>query len=128
MSVKITLDKLKAAERGLGKIMNTDLPIKMSYSLQKGLKQIRDELKHVDDARVELIKKYGRKDEESENVSIEPGSESETLFREEFEELLKSEVELWFTPLNLSEIPQHIAITPVELEFLMGAFIIDDTE
>ena len=26
MSVKITLDKLKAAERGLGKIMNTDLP------------------------------------------------------------------------------------------------------
>jgi len=127
MSVTITLDKLKAAERGLGKLMNSDLPVKMSYTLSKGLKGVRDELKQVEEKRVELIKKYGVTDGEG-NISIEQGSETETIFKKEYTELLETEVELWFTPIKLSEIPSSISISPVEIEFLAGTFIIDDLE
>jgi len=125
MSVKLTLGELKASEKGLTAILTAGLPIKMSYNLQKGIKSINEEYKSFEESRTLLIKKYGK--EKDGQLSVDPiDLENFEKFVNEYEELSKMEVELWFTPIKLEDIPETVIISPVELEPLIGKFIIDE--
>jgi len=122
MSVKLTLGELKDAEKGLTAILTTGLPIKLSYNLQKGLKAINQEFQNFESIRTELVKKYGT--EQDGGFNVQAGSEEFKLFMAEYEELNKVEVELWFTPINLNELPETVTISVVDLAPLIGKFIL----
>jgi len=123
MTVKLTLGELKDAEKGLGVILTAGLPIKMSYTLQKGLRAINTEFKNFEEERNNLIKKH----QKEEGKGVEPGSEEFVAFMADYNELSKVEVEVWFSPMKIEELEKEgVKISPVELLPLMGKFVLED--
>ena len=83
---KITLGDIKEAEGVFAVLNNSKMPIKLSYRLSKILSKIISELKHFQELHVTLVKKYGTKEEKSENYKVNDDKLEE--FSKEYSELL----------------------------------------
>jgi hypothetical protein len=121
--MKFTLAEIRGMQRGLLALVNTQLPIKISYKISKLFNFCSEELIAIEKARVELVKQYSKKDEKTGEYKVEP--ENEKKFREEFDQFLKEEVECDFTPIPLQLI-EDIKITAFDLSGLSK--IINNTE
>lgn len=120
--MEIMIKDLKACERGIIKLMNSDLPARTSYKLTVILKTIRDSLQNLDQIRTDLVKKYGVQGKDG-IIRIQPGTDEEMKFREEFEPILEETVFLdKFKPLSIEDIAEA-RISPVELEPLLNRFV-----
>jgi molybdopterin converting factor small subunit len=98
--ISIRLAELNRISNSLSKIITQDLPIKQAFRLSRLAKSVDTEMQELETQRVALVKKYGEKDE-SGNVSVK-GKLQE--FIDEFNELLKEEVEISFIPINLNDV------------------------
>lgn len=120
--MKISLRELKVCERGLQKLVNAELPARVSFRLTIILKTVRESLQSLEKIRSDLIAKYGYQHDDG-ICRIEKDSENEKKFKEEFELLLDETVELTnYTRLTLEDIADA-HISAVELEPLIGNFI-----
>ncbi len=115
--MKFTLAEIRWMQRGLNAIFETALPIKLSYQLSKLFNLFNKEMIEVEKARVDLVKKLSNGIEDSSGeIRVPP--ESEDRFRQEFAQLLQSEIEVDFTPIKLSDFGDDIKISPAELSSL----------
>jgi hypothetical protein len=87
-----------------------NLPVKVNFYLQKNMNNIVDMAREIENARVEIIKKYGKPDETGENYQFEEG-DIETVNKEladlfSLEQDVKiNQIDLdWFGSLELSSV------------------------
>jgi hypothetical protein len=111
--VKITLENLRDASMALSKILTQPMAFKLSYRLLKMTKKIRAEQKDLEDARMELVKKYGKKDERGA-YTVPP--EKIEKFMDEFNTVLEEEISLDIPPIPQDLIEEaDIKLSAVEL-------------
>lgn len=90
-----------------------------AFRLKKIARDIALHVEMYEDTRLELCKKYGTLDEETQNYKIEP--DSIERFTKEFHELLATEVEIDFEPLNVFALGDA-KMSPSQLQVLDWLF------
>lgn len=112
--MKISLGALSAATPSLKKLLNSDLPIAVAFSLSKLVKTIESEMTTHEEQRQALVKKFGTEDGEG-NIAVKP--ESYTDFFAAIGELNAVEVELNFTPVSVQKL-EGVKLSAVDLAVL----------
>lgn len=87
----------------IANLLKLELPVKTAYKLAKLSNAIESELREFEQLRNNLIKKYGK--QSGDEIKIEP-TDKETFekFSSEINELLETEVELNYTPIDIDEL------------------------
>ena len=91
--------KLYSVAPILEKLAKQDVPIKVSFRLNKFLKVVAQEVQALEEARVSLVKKYGVEDEKSGDIKV--GPENMSKFQDEFKELLGEVVSVPLTKIPI---------------------------
>lgn len=113
----------------LKKLAQQDFKAKLALSIARLLKAAENEIQNFNEVRLELIKKYGNKDENGELITDENGNckiEDNSLeaFNKELKELLDSEVELNANKIDI-ELLEDCNFTPAEIALLEPFIIIE---
>lgn len=120
--IKIKLGELVNSTEVLQKLSQTELKAKLSWSVTKLLKAADKEMQDFNEARMNLIQKYGEKDEngelitdENKNCKIPEAGLQE--FSAELNELVETEIEINVNPLNIDDLEDK-EFTPAEMAIL----------
>ena len=116
--MEITLRQIREAQQGLFKILTYPMSIKLAYRMKKIAGQLSTELKNIEEARLELIKKYGEKIKDKDGKETQQLQVPDTKikqFTDEFESLLDEKIKI-----NIEKIPYDCLeaiekISPLEL-------------
>lgn len=124
--MKVKLGSLFASIQPFNKIAKANLPIVTSFRIGKFLEKAQKELTVFEQKRVELVKKYAKKDKKGEINEKEMKVDEKNLeaFQKDFEALAALEAESDFDKLKLSELI-NVELTPAEIG-LVKEFIDDD--
>lgn len=113
--MNITMKELLNAKPSLEKILNKDLPMKISYKLSKLARKLDTELKFFDESRKKLFKKYSD-DQKQENGQVEILDEYKETFEKEINDLLDLEIDLnQIQTVKLEDFPDNLELTPIDL-------------
>lgn len=103
----------------LQKLAGKELKAKLAWQVGRMLKEAEKEIQSFNETRMQLINKYGSKDEKGElvmdennNCKIEP--ESINNFSNELNELISSEIEINAHKIKIDDI-ENINFTPSEM-------------
>lgn len=104
--IKITLGELLNATDTLQKLAQKDFKAKLAWSISRLLKAAEKEVQEFNEARMNLIKKYGMKDEQNELITDEKGNckitdENINEFSTELNDLIATEVEINANKMSL---------------------------
>ena len=120
INVKIS-DLLNGTE-ALKKLAETQLKAKLAWQVGRILKAADTEIQSFNDTRMELIKKYGEKDENGELITDEKGNckvmpDGIENFSNELNELINSEVEINANKISIDSLEDK-EFTPAEMSQL----------
>lgn len=110
MAINTTLGHLVQLTPALGRLTAIHKPAQLVYHIVKLVKLIQPELKHYEEKRVELIKKYGSEREPTpeeatrlgpERITEVTDSEKIKQFYEEHNNLIAVQVELAWSPIKV---------------------------
>lgn len=104
--IKITLKEMREAQPAMQKLLNTETNFKLAYRLNRLTKKLMSEYENIENARIDLIKKFGEKTPEG-NLRVLPEKNEE--FASAFNELIKTEI-----TLEIDLIPQEL-MTDIKL-------------
>ncbi|WP_337872886.1 hypothetical protein [Ignavibacterium sp.] len=101
--MKIKLKYIVENTEPIANLLKLELPVKTAYKLAKLSNTIQSELREFEQLRNNLIKKYGK--QSGDEIKIEP-TDKETFgkFSSEITELLETEIEINYTPINIDEL------------------------
>ena len=124
--IKVTISQLLDSTEALQKLARMQLKAKLAWNVSKLLKAADVEIQDFNEARLELIKKYGEKDESGELITDENGNckikpESINDFTTELTELTASEIEINANKVRIDDL-ENIDFTPADMTVL-EAFI-----
>lgn len=130
MKLNLSNERIVNTINALGKLNNTQLPIKVAYAISKNVNKIESELKIYNTERVKLIEKYGVKDEEGKlkadeygNINIREDYKEE--WNKDIKELLSIENEIDIHMIQLDDLlNSNYNISPAELTAI--DFMIND--
>ena len=119
--MKLSNEKILNTINVLGKLNNSQLPIKVAYAISKNINKIECELKAYNTEKAKLIDKYGEKDAEEKlkvdaqgNVNIK--KECIEDWNKDMAELLSIENEVNIHMIQLGDLfNSNCNITPAEL-------------
>lgn len=115
--IELTIYEMINAEPVLNKLLNVSFNGKKAFVISRLLKQIADEEKMYNEARVEILKKYADKDENGNPVVINDDISMTTEAREcavkEIEELLGTKIQITSNKIPLEWL-EDIEMTPLE--------------
>lgn len=117
--INLKMSDIINGTEALQKLSNTQLKAKLAWSVSRILKMAEVELQQFNDTRMQLIIKYGQKDENGELITDEKGNcsiEKEHLveFNSELNELLATEITINANKLNIEDL-ENINFTPSEI-------------
>ena len=128
--IKVRLEDLVNATDGLKGLSQKQLKARCAYAVGKILKSADAEIQSFNETRMELIKKYGEKDENGElkteengNVRIPP--EGLNDFSKELRELLDTEIEISANKIKMDDIGE-VEFTPAEMAQLENFIEFDE--
>lgn len=128
--INVKLEDLINATDGLRGLSQKQLKARCAYAVGKILKSADAEIQSFNETRMELIKKYGEKDESGElkteengNVRIPPEGMNE--FSRELRELLDTEVEISANKIKMDDIGE-VEFTPAEMAQLENFIEFDE--
>ena len=130
MILNLSNERIVNTINTLGKLNNTQLPIKVAYAISKNVNKIESELKVYNTEKAKLIDKYAEKDEEGKLKADEYGN---VTLKEEYiqdwnrdiAELLSIENEIDIHMIQLDDLlNSDYSISPAELAAI--DFIIND--
>ncbi len=104
--MKVKLGQIYNSVGVLAKLLDTEIPVSLSYKLMKLINNLNTELKQVEEQRIKLVKKYSSSDKESV-VS----DESKDEFLKEFSVLLEEEVDIAWESVNLQNYGDSIKMS-----------------
>ena len=110
--VEFELNELVIGKDSLVKLLQADLPVKKAYKLGKIVKKVEEELKHFEEQRQSLLKKYG---EPIENNQVKINDVER--WNEDFKELISEKVELEIVKFTLDEL-EKAKLSAVDLNNL----------
>lgn len=119
--MKITVAQIKNAEPVLAKLMNQQLPFKVSFRITKILESVSKDIENFEKHRAKLFEKYG----ELQGDSMVIKSENFDEFKKDLDILLQETVDLPDVKLSLDDL-NDVQISPGELIFFMPWM--EDTE
>jgi hypothetical protein len=123
--IKLKISTVLEMEPHLKELSERPLPSKVSYRIAKILSKIKTEMSEFQDARFELIKKYGEPIEDNEGA-FQVTKDNLSVFGEEFKVLIEEEVTLiGVSKVNVTEL-FNIALSPSAL-MALEPIINDDT-
>lgn len=116
--------EFKGINEGLVEILNKELPVKTAYWLARFLNKFESEANAFEKARINLVTKHGKKDENGKLVIIKSIIEDKEVsnydmvdleaFQKEFEQLIEEKIEIDFKPIKLADLGD-IKIKPFTL-------------
>lgn len=117
--ITLTLEQLINSTEGLKGLGQKQLKARCAYTVGKLMKQAENEITSFNEARADLIKKYGEKDVNGELVTAENGNvkiPNEVLadFNKEFKELLDTEIEINSNKIQMADL-ENVNFTPAEM-------------
>ncbi len=120
--ITVKLSDLVNSTETLQKLAQKDFKAKLAWSISRLLKAADAEIQNFNEARMELIKKYGEKDETGELISDENGNckippEVTKDFNAEFVDLINSEIEINANKLQL-DLFEDTNFTPSDMAIL----------
>jgi hypothetical protein len=95
--MKLTLKRLTEMDGALSKVLAEPVDFKLAYRIRKIANKILTELKNAEQARQDLIKKHGTKDDKG-RVKVE--DKDVEAFKKDYDDLMAIEVDL-----GVSKIP-----------------------
>ena len=127
--IKVKMITLLNSTEALQNLAKKDLKARLALRVSKLLKAADTEIQSFNDARMNLIQKYGEKDSNNELIKDEEGNckipESNTsTFTNELNELVAEEVEINVNKIKLEDI-EDLEFTPLEMS-LLEDFIEDE--
>ena len=124
--IKIKISQLINSTEALQKLANMQLKAKLAWNVSKLLKATDVEIQDFNETRLNLIKKYGEKDEagrlitdENDNCKIPP--EKMSNFTNELTELVETEVDINANKIHIDDL-ENLDFTPADMAVL-EAFI-----
>ena len=130
--IKIKVQELVNSTAALQKLSNMSLKAKLAWQVARLLKAADAEIQVFNETRMNLLKKYGEKDENDKLITDEKGNckivtgETEA-FSNELNELLNTKIEINSNPLKFSEI-ENIDFTPAEISQLESFIDFEEDE
>lgn len=106
----------------LQKLAQQNFKAKLALSIARLLKAVEVEIQTFNTTRIDLIKKYGTKDENGELITNDEGNciidpESIEIFNKEFSDLLNTEIEINANKINVDLLEER-DFTPSEIATL----------
>ena len=130
--IKIKIQDLLNSTEALQKLAQTSLKARPAFYVSKMLKAADKEIQEFNETRMNLIKKYGEKDENGELITDEnqnckiPDAEIAT-FSEELNELVNTEVEINANKLKIEDL-ENVDFTPNDMSVLETFIDFGETE
>ena len=120
--IKVKIAELLNSTDTLQKLSQKDFKAKLAWSVARLLKNAEKEIQEFNDTRMELIKKYGEKDDQGELITDEKGNckilpDSISEFTNELNELIETEIELNANKIDI-DLLENIDFTPAEMALL----------
>ena len=120
--INIKISELMDSVTTLQKLSQQDFKAKLAWSIARLLKAAEVEVQAFNDARMNLITKYGEKDENGELITDEKGNckimpDNVSTFNAELNELLASEIEINANKINF-ELLENLDFTPSDIAVL----------
>lgn len=117
--IEIKLEQLINSSEGLKGLSQKSLKARSAYAIAKILKAADAEMTNFNETRMDLIKKYGEKDENGELKTDENGNvhipdEVLNTFSIELQELLGTKVEINANKIRMSDL-ENVEFTPSEM-------------
>ena len=121
--IKVRLREIIDSTDVLRKLAGESLRGRTAFQISKLLKKLEEELDLFNKTRVEIIKKYGEKDDNGElktddNGNVKIVEESASVFNQEMLDLLNQEIEINANPIALDDL-ENINFTPAEITILI---------
>jgi hypothetical protein len=128
--INVKLEELVNATEGLKGLSQKQLKARCAYAVGKILKSADAEIQSFNETRMELIKKYGEKDENGELKTEENGNvripaEQMEAFSRELRELLDTNVEISANKIKMDDIGE-VEFTPAEMAQLENFIEFDE--
>jgi len=111
MEIKFKLKEVVEAGPALGKILNSVTDAKTSYWLGKTLNKLLSEIRDIEKARIKLVEKYGKKENDGSIKVIEDNIDD---FKKEYEAFLEDEITIDMPKLKL-EYLKDAKLSPVDM-------------
>lgn len=120
--IKVKISDIINGADVLQKLANKELKARLAWQTAKLLKAADAELTSFNETRMNLIKKYGNKDEAGELITDEKGNcriteELAANFSSELNELLASDIEINANKIKISDL-ENFDFTPAEMNTL----------
>lgn len=120
--IKVKILDLVNSTETLQKLSQKDFKAKLAWSIARLLKAAEKEIQEFNDTRMNLIKKYGEKDENGELVTDDKGNckiDNSVLneFSNELNDLMNTEVEINANKIDI-ELLENLEFTPSEMAIL----------
>lgn len=120
--IKVKISDLLNGTDALKKLSETELKAKLAWQVGRLLKAADAEIQSFNEARLNLIKKYGEKDESGELITDEKDNckidqENINDFTSELNELVESEIEINANKISIDSLEDK-EFTPSEMSQL----------
>lgn len=120
--IKVKISALIDSISTLQKLAQKDFKAKLAWSIARLLKAAEAEIQSFNETRMDLIRKYGEKDDNGELITDEKGNctlikDKVQDFNAELNELLASEIEINANPINI-EMLEDLDFTPADMSVL----------
>lgn len=120
--IKVKISELIDSISTLQKLAQKDFKAKLAWSIARLLKAAEAEIQSFNETRMDLIRKYGEKDDNGELITDEKGNctlvkDKVQDFNTELNELLASEIEINANPINI-EMLEDLDFTPADMSVL----------
>ena len=120
--IKVKIADLLNSTETLQKLSQKDFKAKLAWQVARLLKNAEGEIQSFNETRMNLIKKYGSKDENGELVTDDKGncqiiSDEVETFTNELNELLNTEVDINANKIDI-ELLEELEFTPADMAVL----------
>jgi len=106
--MKVHLGEIYVSTSVMNKLIDAELPAKVSFRLARLMREMNEALKHLDEERAKLIKKYGK---ENGDGNITVSEENKEQFVNEFNDLLAEQIDINWEKMN----PEELGDTPLSV-------------
>ena len=130
--IELKIQDLLNSTDALQKLAKMNLKARLAWQVGKLLKVIDEEIQDFNKTRIEVIKKYGNKDENGELITDDKGNckiegSNLAIFNKELEELAETKIELQVNRIKISDL-EDLDFTPAEMVQLEMFLDMEDEE
>jgi len=118
--MKFKLFEIKNMKEPLTGLIEKEIPVTAAFRLQNLIKAFDEQLQIIEEYRVQLINKFGKKNEEKGEIEVPTKKMKD--FMKSMNELLNEEVEIDYRPININTFGDDLRVTTKTLMILEKIF------